>query len=197
MNAAFFQVLMVTAFTFMSTNTDNLVIYTGFISAKQGSKVSLLISYYVAMTLLLIIIFCLSLSFSKIPEHLIKYLGLILSTVGIMLLVKHLRTKEDNPSVPHYKTRSIELMLGITMLMDSFDTVSVFVPLFADSSDKSDVAVAVSFVTCFFIWGLSGLYISRLRVFKFLTRHKEIVTPVIMILVGIYIFINTGGDVEL
>jgi cadmium resistance protein CadD (predicted permease) len=87
-------------------------------------------------------------------------------------------------------------MLGVTMLMDSFDTTSVFVPLFADSAEANDAAVAGSFISCFMIWGLAGLYISRLRIFRFLTKHKEIVTPIIMMIVGFYIFLNTAGDVE-
>jgi len=194
--SSFTQVFIVTAFTFMSTNTDNLVIYTGFLSAKQGSKVSLVLTYFFAMSLLLAIIFCLSMFFSKIPAKDVKYLGIILSCVGVFLLVRHLYRRNHNSSNPHYQTRGVELMLGITMLMDSFDTTAVFVPFFTDSSEPHDVAVAGSFITCFIIWGFSGLYISRLRMFKFLTKHKEIITPIIMTLVGFYIFFDTAGDVE-
>jgi cadmium resistance protein CadD (predicted permease) len=196
MSSAFIQVFAVTALTFMSTNTDNLVIYTGFLSAKQGSKVSLVMAYYIAMTVLLGIIFCLSIFFSKIPAEDVKYLGVVLSLVGIFLLVRHIYRRNQLTNNPHYESQSVELMLGVTMLLDSFDTTSVFVPLFADSADTNDWAVGGSFISCFLIWGLSGLYISRLRIFKFLTKHKEIVTPIIMILVGIYIFLNTDGDVE-
>jgi cadmium resistance protein CadD (predicted permease) len=196
MSGVFLQVFTVTALTFMSTNTDNLVIYTGFLSSKQGSKVSMVLAYYVSMSVLLLIIFGLSLFFSKIPAEDVKYLGIILSLVGLFLLLRHLLKKDQPEHHAHFESRSHELMLGVTMLMDSFDTTSVFVPLFADSNESSDVAVGGSFILCFIIWGLSGLYISRLRIFKFLTDHKDIVTPIIMILVGIYIFMNTAGDVE-
>jgi cadmium resistance protein CadD (predicted permease) len=197
MTSAFVQVFMVTALTFMSTNTDNLVIYTGFLSAKQGNKLSLVFAYFIAMSVLLTIIFCLSLFFSKIPEKDVKYLGMVLAAVGVFLLVRHFYRKGNvNESHSRFETLGIEVLLGVTMLMDSFDTMSVFVPLFADSSEAHDVAVGASFISCFIVWGLSGLYISRLRIFKFLTTHKDIITPIIMMLVGLYIFIDTPGDVE-
>jgi cadmium resistance protein CadD (predicted permease) len=196
MTTAFYQVASVTALTFMSTNTDNLIIYTGFLSAKQGNKISMVLAYYASMLLLVSIIFCLSLFLSKIPSTEVKYLGVVLVAVGLFLLVRHWSRKTETQHHMHYESRNLELMLGVTMLMDSFDTASVFVPLFADSNDSSDLIVGGSFISCFIIWGLSGLYISRLRVFKLLTKYKDTITPIIMILVGLYIFANTAGDVE-
>ncbi len=196
MTSIFIQVFAVSAIAFMSTNTDNLIIYTGFLSSKQGPKASMVLSYYLAMTILLVIIFFLSLFFSKIPPADIKYLGIFLSCAGIFLLAKHLLRKGSPSHHVHFASRNLELMLGVTMLLDSFDTISVFVPLFADSNDSSDLAVGGSFVCCFIIWGLTGLYISRLMIFRFLTKHRDIITPIIVILVGFYIFLNTAGDVE-
>src|SRR5579872_6016169 len=181
MSPIVFQLFSVTALTFMSTNTDNLIIYTGFLSAKTGNKTSVVLAYYLAMSILLAIIFGVSLFFSKIPATDVKFVGLILSCVGVFLLIRQLTTKEQLITHQHYESRNLELMLGVTMLMDSFDTISVFVPLFADSNESGDIAVGGSFVSCFIIWGLSGLYISKLRIFKFLTLHKDKVTPIIMI----------------
>lgn len=194
--SAIFQVAAVSVVAFLSTNTDNLIIYTGFITALPGKKFYLILSYYIAMTLLLVIIFFLSKSLSKIPVADVKYLGLVLVGIGIFFLVKFFFKKEQLHQSRHINTRNTGVILGVTMLMDSFDTVSVFVPLFADSNESSDLVVGSSFFACYVIWGVTGLYISKLRLFRFLTLHSDKVIPVIMMLVGFYIFLNTYGDVE-
>ena len=156
-----------------------------------------MISYCISMSILLGIIYFLSQYISKIPADDIKYLGLILSGFGVFLFIKqNYFKKEISADSKAISSGNLKIILAATMLMDSFDTMSVFVPLFADSNEASDIIVGVSFVVSFLAYGLSGLYISKLRVFKFLTLHRDKVIPIIMVLVGIYIFANTQGDVE-
>ncbi|MBS1490205.1 MAG: hypothetical protein JSS93_06745 [Bacteroidetes bacterium] len=193
---SFFQVATVTFLTFISTNTDNLIIYTGFLTAKPGSKIGLLLSYYASMLLLLAIIFGLSLTLSHIPENDIKYIGLLLSGAGLFLFAKSFYTKSGYEPHQHIASRNAAWILAVAMLMDSFDTISVFVPLFADSNRQSDKVVAGVFIFCFLLLGISGLLISRLKIFRWLAQHSHRVLPVIMVLVGIYIYLNTAGDVQ-
>jgi len=148
------------------------------------------------MLILLCIILGLSLTLAHIPPEYIKYIGVLLSIVGIYLLIKSFFSKEGYESKKQFASGSAELVLGAAMLMDSMDTLSVFVPLFADSNERSDEVIAGVFIVCFLLLGISGLYISRLRVFKVVANHSQRVLPIIMILVGIYIYVNTEEDVE-
>lgn len=195
-STVFFQIAIVACLSFASTNTDNLIIYTGFLTAKPGNKLGLLLSYYVSMSVLLVIIYGLSHTLSYIPVDYIKYIGLLLCGGGAFLFIKSFFSKEKYETHKQIASRHVGWILGVTMLMDSFDTISVFVPLFADSNKHSDRVVAGAFIFCFFLLGIFGMYISKLKIFRLISEHSSRVLPVIMILVGIYIFLNTAGDVQ-
>jgi cadmium resistance protein CadD (predicted permease) len=75
------------------------------------------------------------------------------------------------------------------------DTVLVFGPLFADSSETFDVQILIGFVTMAFVWfGVArflGNHAARITV---IDRYGHWVAPIVMIIVGIYILSDTRTD---
>jgi len=83
----------------------------------------------------------------------------------------------------------------MTQLSNGADSIITFSVFLADSTDKTDYLIALTFLAmiCVFAW-MAYYSLTHRKLSETLDRFGRYITPFILILVGVYILTNTAGD---
>jgi cadmium resistance protein CadD (predicted permease) len=182
--------------SFVATNVDNLVLLVGWLSIHRTGSRSILIGYCLGMGALLALAFGFGLAANLIPIEFIGYLGVVPIALGLKLLADRWR-KREHAAVGTLETGgALSVAVAITQLANGVDTVLVFAPLLADSSERIDFLIVASFGLIALLWfGLARMLSTRAARLESFERVGEWLAPLVMVGIGIYILTNTASDV--
>jgi cadmium resistance protein CadD (predicted permease) len=188
------------AASFAATNFDNLALLTSWLIAARGHSTPIFIGHLLGMFVLLVLSFVFGLAANLVPIDWIGFLGVIPIIMGLIGL-KQLRglprvnTETESTRVPRTGL-ALPLSIATTQVANGVDTVLVFGPLFADSSETIDFEILIGFAGMAFVWfGLARFLENHATRIKVIDRYGHWVAPIVMIIVGIYILSDTQTDV--
>jgi cadmium resistance protein CadD (predicted permease) len=187
------------ASSFAATNVDNLALLVGWLLAGRGQSRPILIGHLLGMLALLLLTLAFGLGANLIPLQHVGYLGVIPIALGLKGLYELSRKRGAADTTPDETGgHDSPLSIAATQVANGVDTVLVFGPLLADSELGVDLILVSGFVVMTFVWfGLARLlerHVSRLTL---LERHGHWISPIVLILVGLYILADTSTDVLL
>lgn len=181
--------------TYIATNVDNLLLLVSWMLGRHGSTGRILAGYWIATIAILLASWALGLSANVIPIYYIGYLGLVPIMLGVSILLRRFRGRED-AQAGQIQERFSVLAITTTLFANSADTMLVFSPLLADSETGTDYIIVVGYIAMATIWFLLALFFSRhVARLQPVSVAAQWLAPLIMIAIGFYILDNTLTDV--
>jgi cadmium resistance protein CadD (predicted permease) len=188
-----YSLLVVTVVTFVGTALDNLLMLTMLRVSGTASR-DISAGFLSGSTVVLALCAAGTGLSSVLPVQHLGYLGVVPVTLGVVGLATALRGSRQTA-----KAGVRAGVSGIAMLQlgSSFDTLAAFLPLFADTSRPLSWVVAAGFAGMSLLWLLLSFALARLPGVTAAMRPIErFARPLVLVLVGVYILMNTGTDVE-
>jgi len=195
--AQIFTTLSLVATTYAATNLDNLVLLVGWLLAARLSVGKIFTGYVLGMSFILVASIMIGLAGNFIPVEYIRYLGAIPITIGLKMLFDLWRDRGRNSAADARPGKQGVAVGGIflTQVSNGTDSVLAFAPLLADSRMTIDFMIAIAFMLMVFAWFALAQYATTHAIrISALTTVAQWVAPIVMIVVGCYIFDNTATD---
>ncbi|MBW2426259.1 MAG: cadmium resistance transporter [Deltaproteobacteria bacterium] len=185
------------ATSFAATNVDNLALLVGWILGRQASPRQLFAAHMLGMLTLLGLAFVFGRGADLFPVEAVGYLGVIPIGLGLKGLFDLARRETFDEAAPLAQDRHPRVLsIAATQVANGADTVLVFGPLFADSARGIDLVLLGGFLGMAMIWlGLARLLARHAARVRFVERLAPFVAPIFLILVGVYILLDTRTDV--
>lgn len=193
-----FIIIGIGAVAFIGTNLDNLLLLVAMHARYERQPGTVTAGYCAGM----LVIGCIAALIGEVGEFIplawLGLLGVVPITMGVFALWKLFRKDANAPTaaVADADNRlAVFSTLLTTQLSNGTDTVIAFSTLLADSNDRSDYLLFPTFLAMIGVFSALAYYLLRhARARQFLSRYGQYVTPVILILVGVYIIDNTLTD---
>ncbi len=185
-------IISVAAASFVATGLDNLLILVGLLGASDERK-AVGSGYLTGILLVAIAAAGLSLATHRLPAQLLGYLGLIPIGLGLWHLVRLRR-----PEAGRGETRLETGVLPVALLTvaASGDSLATFVALFSDSATRLAVPILATIAACSLGWlALARFLSTHERVVRVLERGGAYLIPVLLIVIGTYILLDSPTDV--
>ena len=189
--------IVLVAGTFAATNVDNLVLLVGWMLSGRVPRLQIFMGYAAGMALLLVVTTVLSFSSNLIPVQYLGYLGIIPILAGAKMLFDLWRNAsvDDVDELQASGANASVVAIASTQLANGIDTILVFSPLLADSSGAIDYLIVSCFIVMVGVWfGFARFLTFHASQLNWVTIAGRWITPMVMILVGIYILDNTATD---
>ena len=191
-------VIGVTAGAFIGTNMDNFLLLVTMYSRYFRHPGTVTAGYFAGMILIAIITMAIGELGDFIPIAYLGLLGVIPMMMGVFALWKLFwgpQQDEVNNTFAGNSGLAIFSALIMIQLSNGTDTIITFSALYADSSNSSDFIVAPTFLAMVGLFSWVAYYsVKHPTLGQILARFGKYVTPLILILVGFYIFTNTASD---
>ena len=127
-----------------------------------------------------------------VPPAMLGYLGLLPIVLGLRILFYH---SAGSDSAARSKTGAVSV--AVVLAANSLDTVATFAAMFAESETVVRLALIVGFVaSAVVLLSLVLRFAPRLSKLTDKGPTTQRIAAVIMILVGIYVLLDTGTDLE-
>lgn len=187
--------LLLVAATYIATNIDNLLLLVAWLLAQRGSPWRIAVGFSLAAIAVLAASWALALSANIIPVEYVGYLGIVPMLLGLKLLIDLVRDRSNGSTGPAGSTMS-PTTIAVSLFANSVDTMLVFAPLLADSSDAADYRIIAAYLLVAAAWFAIAHFFSRhARRLRAVVAVAQWIAPLVMIAVGFYILNNTATDV--
>jgi cadmium resistance protein CadD (predicted permease) len=194
-----FTLLGLVTGAFIATNIDNHLVLVVLLGANARRRSAVLLGFLCSA----ITVICVSalgvVVEGAIGPGLIGYLGIVPLLLGLHMLYQSWggghAADEEFESLAHTGEPKIWLSTFILMFSNSGDSVAVFLPLLAESGRSALLLIVCSYLAMAVLWsGLSYLISGHQGLARRLEHRAEKIVPWIMIVVGIYILMDTATD---
>ena len=174
---------------YAATNLDNFLLICGLL-AGGARRASVTFGFAIAGSLIVL----LALSFTAlsyfVPPAMLGYLGIVPIGLGLRILIYHGDVAEGTAQ-PDAGAVSVAFLLAA----NSLDTVATFAPLFAESEAIVRLALVAAFLFSAVILLLLALrFTQRLSALADREPLAQRIAATVMILVGVYVLLDTGTD---
>lgn len=182
---------------FAATNIDNLILLVTWLITPNSRAEQVFAGYTLGMFGLLALCYVVALSAAFVPVEYLGFLGVVPVGLGIKKLWDLRRMKSEVSAVtrPTLGARSLVPTIALTQVGNGADTIVVFVPLLSDTMGGLDPLIALCFAAMVLIWfGTARFLALHARRLRMIERYGELVAPIVMIVIGLYILDNTATD---
>jgi cadmium resistance protein CadD (predicted permease) len=190
------EIIITSLLVFISTNIDDVFLLMLFFGDKRFKEREIVIGQYLGIGTLIAISLALSLLGLVIDKAYIGLLGFIpvyLGMKGIISVLKKSTDAEQIDIVPRNNRSNIFSVAGVT-IANGGDNVGIYVPLFAALSWPAKTTMIGIFFIMTAMWCLLARYLTRHPlVARTIDRYGHIVTPIVLILLGIYILYESNS----
>ena len=195
MNEAFW-VAALALLAFVSTNIDSLLVLVPLLAGDRAHSTRIVAGYWLAFAVVLALGWLgARLADELIPVHSIGYLGIIPIAFGASALWK-LRGSERAGEMQRSAPRPGILSTAALILPLSGDNLGVLLAFFADKPARLDAVILTTLVIAALLWAHAAATLARTPALRrFLERWGPRMVPVLMILVGLHILLDTASDV--
>jgi len=188
-------VLILIASSFVATNVDNMVLLVSWVTSRQISFRRMALGYAAAVTAVFLVSVFLEQVSGLIPVRYIGYLGLVPILLGLRIVLSR-RQQGGNDSTHNREAQLSIVAVATTLFSSSLDSIVVFSSLLADSDNAADATIILGYGLTAFAWLLLAGFLSRHAArLQTLTAASQWLAPLMMIVVGSYILLNTATDV--
>ena len=106
-----------------------------------------------------------------------------------------LLTRGKKEPAEELNSTTVIASVAVAQISNGVDTVLVFSPLVADSRTEIDFSIAAAFIVVTCLWfGLAKFLCFHVSQLEPITRIGRYISPLVMIIVGLYILDNTATD---
>lgn len=191
-------IIGVAAVAFIGTNLDNLLLLVAMYARYERQPGTVTAGYFAGMLAVGLIAVLIGEVGEFIPLAYLGLLGVVPIAMGVFALWKLFRKVGIGPAaavVTADNRLAVFSTLLTTQLSNGTDTIITFSTLLADSNDRADYLLFPTFLAMIGVFSALAYYLLKHgRARRFLSRYGQYVTPVILILVGLYIIDNTLTD---
>jgi len=191
-------IIAVSAGAYIATNLDNLILLVALYSRYKNHPKTVTAGYFAGMAAIGVICLVIGLGGDFVPVSYLGMLGFIPIFMGVIALLQLTRTKQaevDASFAGESSRNTIFLAVLMTQLSNGADTIITFSVFLADSTPATDYLIALTYLAMITVFaGLAFYALQHRKLSVFLDRYGRYVTPLILILVGLYIISNTASD---
>ncbi len=184
-------IIALAAVTFVATSFDNLLILVSLLGTSHERK-EVASGYLTGMFLVATTATGLSMATHRLPTPSLGYLGLIPIGLGLWHLLQLRQPSRRD------QTRRGEgaWPVALVTVAASGDSLATFVALLSDSVTPLAVPILATFAACSFGWlALARFLSTREKVARVLRRGGAYLIPVLLIVIGSYILLDSPTDV--
>jgi cadmium resistance transport/sequestration family protein len=189
------EIVLASIIAFASTNIDDIFILTLFFGDKRNKTSDIYIGQYLGIILLIVLSLAGSLLGNFIDNRYIGLLGLFPIYLGlkqIFHLIKQRKTGEELKQIQASKTSVIQV--ATITFANGGDNIGVYIPLFATLSPTDKIIMVSIFLLMVFLWLTFAKYLTtHPRVARALERYGHIITPIVLVLLGLFILRENGS----
>ena len=192
------ELLITSLLTFASTNIDDIFILTLFYGNRLFKEREIVAGQLLGIGALIIISLVASLIGLFIPAPYIGLLGLFPIYLGVKALWSIFRKgghAEHDPKAEKVNNQHSNVMTvaGVTFA-NGGDNIAIYVPLFTTLTWTHKLSMIGIFIGMTLVWCLLAKYLTRHPlVSRTVDRYGHMITPFVLILLGIYILYESGS----
>ena len=188
------EVVIASIMCFIATTSDDLFLdMLFFVQATTRKQVqSIFCGKYIGIGILVLLSCLGAYGLQFVSERYIGFLGLIPIAIGIKEGLENFKKseEEDFEEQPELSKGFLWSVVLVT-ISSGADNIGVYIPLFANYSILQMVAVVITFAVMVACWCFLGKTLSSLPYLqKFLLKYKQIIVPVVLICLGVYIILE-------
>jgi cadmium resistance protein CadD (predicted permease) len=205
------EIIFTSLFAFASTNLDDIFILALFFGSRQFNDKEIVAGQFLGISALVAVSWVGSFIGFVVSPAYIGLLGIMpvyLGVKGIIQLVK--RHHEDldlsapshrRPAPSHRRSGTLNkkrnphpiLSVAMVTIANGGDNISIYLPLFATLSTGHQLTMTIVFLVMTAVWCALAKYVTQHPLLKnSLNRYGHIVTPFVLILLGLYILYESG-----
>jgi cadmium resistance transport/sequestration family protein len=190
------EVIITSIIAFASTNVDDIIILMLFFANKEYKTRQVVIGQYLGITALIAISLIGSLIGLLIDSKYIGLLGLLPVYLGIRGFIQIIRSRKVNgqegAGISTGKSNKILSVAAVT-LANGGDNIGIYIPLLATLLIHEKAIMISIFLLMVAAWCFVAQYLSKHRtIARTIDKYGHIVTPIVLILLGIYILYKSG-----
>lgn len=185
---------------FALTNVDDLLLlamYFGRGAGEPGAGRRIVAGQYLGFVALLVIIGSVAYGATFLPESVIPYLGLLPVAIGLKGAWEAWRERRDADDEEQREDKQdgpTIWRVAIVTFVNGGDDLGAYVPVFVRAGAAGIGVYIAVFLLLVGVWCVAGrLLASHPAVIKFLDRWGDIVEPVVLIALGLFILIQGGA----
>jgi cadmium resistance protein CadD (predicted permease) len=191
------EIAGVTLVAFVSTNLDSLLVLTPLLADERARIGRVIAGYWLALATVLALCWAgARVADQLVPTRVVGYLGLIPIAFGSAGLLRLLRGASS--AAPAAAGRALPGVVSTALLILSMsgDNLGVFLALFADKPARFDPVIVLTLAVAALGWAMATVAVARAgRIRRPLERWGPRVVPILVILIGTHILLNTATDV--
>jgi cadmium resistance transport/sequestration family protein len=190
------ELIITSILAFASTNIDDIFILILFFANKEYKTRHIVLGQYFGIIGLITISIIGSLIGLLIDQKYIGLLGLLpvyFGIRGIIQLIQH--NEKDKPKIARVNSVKPNKTLSVAAVTfaNGGDNIGIYIPLFAILSMNSKAIMITIFLLMVALWCLAAKYLSKHRtIATTIDKYGHIITPVVLILLGLYILYESG-----
>ena len=195
----FLKYLFTAIGAFIATNLDDLFILTLLFGMKKMSAGNIVLGQYLGIAALVVFSLAGALLGAVIDVRYIGLLGFVPLALGIL----HILRKKKDPDDEEEEVRKVAVrtsfygqvgaVASIT-IANGGDNISIYIPLFATAGFRGLLLIFAVFMVMVALWCYLGFWIaSRPVLARALGRYGHVITPMVFILLGVYILWSSGS----
>lgn len=188
-----YSLLAVTVVTFVGTTLDNLLMLTVLRASGTATR-DITAGFMLGNTVVLLLCAAGTGLASVLPVSYLGYLGIVPVALGLAGLA----TALSGGDAAGDQVASAGITgIATLQIASSLDTLVAFLPLFADTLRPLGWVIAGGFALMSVLWLVSAFALARVPAVTASIRPVErYARPLVLVLVGIYVLMNTSADVE-
>lgn len=182
---------------FVGTNVDDILVLTVLnISSRTAGRPRrwhIWAGQYAGTAILVAVSLAVAAGLARVPFRWLWLLGLLPLGIGLARLATAIRTHRSGQ---HASPAAVTGLTGVTVLTvaNGGDNVSAYIPVFRTSSTAEIAVIIAVFMAGVGVYCLASTRVTGHRtVIQAVQRWGQWVVPVVLILIGFYIFVKTGA----
>ena len=187
------EVVIASIICFIATTIDDLFLDMLFFAQATTRKQvqSIFAGKYVGIGILVLLSCLGAYGLQFVPEKYIGFLGLIPIAIGIKVGLENFKKSEEDFEEQPKLSKGFFWSVVLVTISSGADNIGVYIPLFANYTIMQMIVVIITFLIMVFCWCFLGKMLSNLSYLrKFLLKYKQIIVPVVLIGLGIYIILE-------
>ena len=190
------QFILTGIVAFISTNIDDLFLLILFFGNSDFRTGQIIAGQLLGIGTLVLLSLVLSLLGLVVGKAYIGLLGIFPIFIGVRALLRLLRKRESEEirDIDQNSGKGDVLVVSGVTIANGGDNVGIYVPLFAAIGWTGKITIIIVFFLMTLLLCLISKYLTRQpRVAKIIDKYGHVVTPFILIALGIFILYESGA----
>ena len=179
---------------FVSTNIDDIFILMLFFGSRKVRESRIIVGQYLGIGTLIVVSLIGAFIGNFIDQRYVGILGFFPIYLAIKHVIELIGRKQSEENVDTVSISTGPLTIAGVTIANGADNLGVYIPLMTTMSAMEKMQLIIIFALMTYVWCLLGKYLaSRPFIAKQLARFGHIIMPIILLLLGVFILIESGS----